>query len=97
MNTRILKLLRSHESGLSHGDIATALGEPQEVVLQALNVMQHDFEVFRTVDDLWHSVFIADSSRLRTPRSHVGGYGSAMVAGTPQDAFTAITEGVDAE
>lgn len=93
MNTRILKLLRSHESGLSHGDIATALGEPQEVVLQALNVMQHDFDVFRTVDDLWHSVFICDSRPLSKPRSHVGGYGSAMVAGTPQDAFTAITEG----
>lgn len=60
MKTRILKLLNQNQSGMTHGDIAQAIGEPQEHVLQCLFQLRLEFVATRSMDDRWHLIDVAE-------------------------------------
>lgn len=60
MKTRILKLLSQHPDGMTHGDIAQAIGEPQEHVLQCLFRLRLEFVAHRTLDDRWHLIDVSE-------------------------------------
>ena len=70
MKTRIQKLLRDNPGGMSHGDIAAALGEPQEQVLMCLNLMHGDYHVIRTSMDRWHMIPLSDPPPVVQPASY---------------------------
>lgn len=60
MKTRILKLLTTAQQGMTHGDIASAIGEPQEHVLQCLFQLRLDFAAMRSMDDRWQLIDVDD-------------------------------------
>ena len=70
MKTRILKLLKDNPHGMSPEDIATALGEPQEMVIPCLHRLQWSGPVGRTGLDHWYLVDVTAAPRQAEPKNY---------------------------
>lgn len=70
MKTRILKLLQQNPLGMTHGDIAHALGEPQEMIIPCLHSLQWSGPVGRTGLDHWYLVDVSAAPKQAEPKNY---------------------------